>query len=204
MHPGVSRAIVLERVDRTGRKHLVGYVLLRDGEYATASELRRFLKKQLPAASVPGIIIVIDAMPVGADDSLDLSLLHDPFALADDHIAPRSETERTIATIWKDTLGVERVGVRDNFFDIGGHSLLAVRAAMQLNRAVGVRLNQATMVMQTLEQVAAEVDRQLVVKREAEVAAASAPGLGTAASAPDKGSGGFLRSLRKAVVGGKE
>ena len=101
-------------------------------------------------------------------------------------------------------LGVERVGVRDNFFDIGGHSLLAVRATMQLNRAVGVRLNQATMVMQTLEQVAAEVDRQLVVKREAEVAAAAAPGLGTAASAPDKGSGGFLRSLRKAVVGGDE
>jgi acyl carrier protein len=89
---------------------------------------------------------------------------------ADDHVAPRTETEKVIAEIWKEVLGIGRVSVYDNFFDAGGHSLLAVRVVTRIDKKLGVRLNQAIMVLQTLEQIAAECD-----KRRGPSSGASAP-----------------------------
>lgn len=193
-HPAVARAIVMERPDRTGRRHVVGYVLPRAGEHPTARELRRFAKQELPSASVPGVVILLESLAGDAD----LSHLHDPFALEEDHIAPRTETERTVATIWKEALGVERVSVRDNFLDIGGHSLLAVRAVVRIDRATGVRLNQSILLKQTLEQVAAEVDRQLSVRPNE--GRRDDPIANLAQSRPESPMGLF-RSLRNAVAG---
>jgi acyl transferase domain-containing protein len=203
-HAAVSGAVVLERFDRPGNRHLVAYVVPRDGESPTVSELRRFAKKELPTASVPGTIIMMESFPVGTGGAVDLAALHDPFGLADDHVAPRTPTEETIAGVWKDVLGVAKVGVRDNFFDIGGHSLLAVRAIVRIDRAVGVRLNQAIMVMQTLEQIASEVERQLAAKREREQPAAGTEGVAAPAEPAESaggGSRGFFKSLRSAVAG---
>jgi hypothetical protein len=69
-----------------------------------------------------------------------------------------------IAEIWKDVLGIGRVSVYDNFFDAGGHSLLAVRVVTRIDKKLGVRLNQAIMVLQTLEQIAAECDKRRVAE----------------------------------------
>jgi len=198
-HPAVERAIVVDRFDRPGKRHVVGYVVPRAGEHPTASELRRFVKKDLTPASVPGVILLLESLPLDASGALDLTQLHDPFALADDFIAPRTPTEQAIAEIWKDALGVKQVGVRDNFFDIGGHSLLAVRAVVRLDRTVGVRLNQAVMVMQTLEQIASEVDRQLALRQDA-AGASPVTDTGGAQGRPEP-SGGFFRALRNAVAG---
>jgi len=202
-HAAVSRAVVLERFDRPGNRHVVAYVVPRDDESPTVSELRRFARMELPSASVPGTMIMMEAFPVDGDGEVDVAALYDPFGLADDDIAPRTETERVIADIWKDALGIEKVGVRDNFFDVGGHSLLAVRAIVRLHKAIGVRLNQAIMVLQTLEQIAAEVDRQ---RGRTEVATpAAVPATGEPSSAPEPASPdsgtprGLFESLRNAV-----
>ena len=205
LHPSVLRAIVLERFDRPGNRHVVGYVVPKEGESPTVSELRRFAKKELASTSVPGTILLMDAFPACADGVDDIAALHDPFGLADDFIAPRTATEQAIAGIWRDALGIEKVGVRDNFFDIGGHSLLAVRAIVRIDRTVGVRLNQSIMVMQTLEQIASEVDRQADIRQEAAnpvtAATVSVPPNSPSADAAANESRGFFTSLRDAVAG---
>jgi surfactin family lipopeptide synthetase A/lichenysin synthetase A len=68
--------------------------------------------------------------------------------------------QKAVAAIWREVLGVERVGLHDNFFDIGGHSLLGVRVISRIEKQLGVRLNQAIMVLQTLEQIAQECERR--------------------------------------------
>ena len=155
-HEAVHAAVVMQRADRTGSVRLVAYVLLHPTARATVSELRRALKKALPAHLVPSVFLLVDIWPQHPDGSVDREALPDPFGTADDFVAPRTEFEQTIAEVWRDVLGIERIGIHDNFFDIGGHSLLAVRVITKLDKRIGIRLNQANMVLQTLEQLAAE------------------------------------------------
>ncbi len=155
-HEAVNAAVVMQRADRTGSVRLVAYVHLHQTARATVSELRRSLKKVLPAHLVPSVFLLVDIWPLREDGEVDRDALPDPFGAADDFVAPRSEFEIAIADVWRDVLGIERIGIHDNFFDIGGHSLLAVRVISKLDKRIGVRLNQANMVLQTLEQLAAE------------------------------------------------
>jgi acyl transferase domain-containing protein len=157
----VADALVMQRADRTGSVRLVAYVQLRDQARATVSELRRFLKKQLAAHLVPSTYVLVDQWPRTAGGDIDQAQLSDPFGAVDDFVAPRTPTEQAVAAVWSDVLGIARISVRDNFFDIGGHSLLSVRVITKLDKALGVRLNQAIMVLQTLEQIAAECDKRL-------------------------------------------
>ena len=160
-HDAVHAAVVMQRADRTGSVRLVAYVHLHPEARATVSELRRALKKSLAAHLVPSIFQLVDIWPVREDGQVDREALPDPFGAADDFVAPRTEFEIAIAEVWRDVLGVERIGIHDNFFDIGGHSLLAVRAITKLDKRIGVRLNQANMVLQTLEQLAAECAKRI-------------------------------------------
>lgn len=160
-YAAVLRPVVMARTDRTGSVRLVAYVQLAPGARATVSELRRFVKKALPSHLVPSMFLLIESWPTDDSGEISRALLPDPFGTGEEIVAPRTEMEQAIAAVWRDVLGVEQIGVHDNFFDIGGHSLLAVRAITRLERAVGVRLNQANMVLQTLEQLAAECARRV-------------------------------------------
>jgi hypothetical protein len=159
-HEAVAECTAVARPDRTGAVRVVAYVVFKADEQATVSELRRFTKQRVDERVVPAAFITLDAMPRSADGRPDRRALPDPYGTADDHVAPRTDIERMIADTWKDVLGVDKVSVHDNFFDIGGHSLLAVRVVTRLDRKLGVRLSQAAMVLQTLEQLAAECERQ--------------------------------------------
>jgi hypothetical protein len=159
-HDSVTQGVVLQRVNRPGERKLVAYVVFAPGESATVSDLRRFLRSRLPDHLVPGTFMDLDALPMQRDGTVDRGALPDPFGATDDFVAPRTETEALVAEIWKEVLGVGRVSVHDNFFDAGGHSLLSVRVLTRLDKRIGVRLDQATMVLHTLEQIAAECDRR--------------------------------------------
>ncbi len=166
-HDAVSDAVVMQRADRTGSVRLVAYVGLSSQGRATVSELRRFLKRQLAAHLVPSTYVMVDEWPRRADGSIQREALADPFGAADDFVAPRSPTEKVVGEIWSDILGIERISVYDNFFDVGGHSLLAVRVISRLDKRIGVRLNQAIMVLQTLEQIASECDKRVAASSPA-------------------------------------
>jgi acyl carrier protein len=191
LHPAVRSAVVLQRRDRPGNIRLVAYVVQDPDAHVTVSELRRYLRGKLPQHMVPSSYVPLDSFPMAADGSVDRGALPDPFGAEDDYVAPRTETETLVAEIWRDVLGVERVSVYDNFFDIGGHSLLAVRVVTKLDKKIGVRLNQAIMVLQTLEQISAECDKR------------RAAGADSGANATDEASGmgrKLFNALKQKVV----
>jgi acyl transferase domain-containing protein len=160
-HEAVRDAAVLSRRDASGEMRIVAYIVSDQTHTATGSELRRFVRGQVPPEFVPHLLLDVGSLSRGPDGTLDARELPNPYATDDDLAAPETATERLLATIWQEALGVDRVGVHDNFLDLGGHSLLAIRVLTRLHRETGVRLAPNTMVLQTLGQMARICDTQL-------------------------------------------
>ncbi|HEU4536639.1 MAG TPA: non-ribosomal peptide synthetase, partial [Polyangiaceae bacterium] len=138
--PAVQDAVAIVRDEVPGGQRLVAYVTGRAGEPPPEPEaLRAALARALPAAMLPWPIRVLDAMPLSPSGKLDRRALPAPdvphAASARDAVPPRTELERTIAAIWQEVLPVGQVGVDDNFFDLGGHSLLLTRVHHRLREA---------------------------------------------------------------------
>ncbi|MCL6589239.1 MAG: amino acid adenylation domain-containing protein [Firmicutes bacterium] len=134
-HPDVQDAVVAIREDLAGEKRLVAYVVLKPGPMVESSELRDFLKQKLPDYMVPAAIEILAGLPLNANGKVDLDTLPAPSELGRtkrDYQEPRTETERVIVDIWKEILGIEVIGIHDNFFDLGGHSLLLTQVHSKL------------------------------------------------------------------------
>ena len=128
-HPGVGACAVELREDEPGRQRLVAYTAAAGGAAAPAAEvLRDFLKQSLPEYMVPSAFVHLDRLPAGPGGKTDRRALPPPpRQTAGADAVPRTLVEETLAAIWSEVLGLERVGIHDNFFDAGGHSLLGVR-----------------------------------------------------------------------------
>ena len=131
----------------TGDRRLVAYWVARDGlaehDLPTVEVLRDHLKAELPAYMVPSAFVKLDAMPLTPNGKVDRKALPAPDAEAlvtHAYEAPQGPVEEVLASIWQELLGVERVGRHDNFFDLGGHSLLIVSMVEKLRRA-GLRVD---------------------------------------------------------------
>src|SRR5207249_1051279 len=127
---------VVVREDVPGDKRLIAYVLaaLRGG--ISVVELRQHLQNRLPPYMVPSAFVLLDAFPLSPNGKVDRRALPAPVSrpeLEESYLAPRNEIERTIAAVWQDVLKLAKVGVRDNFFDLGGHSLLLLQVHARLN-----------------------------------------------------------------------
>ena len=136
-HPQVEEAVVVAR-DTPQGKQLVGYAVAGcDGDL-----LRQALAEQLPDYMVPARILVLEAMPLSPNGKLDRKALPEPEfgATPVGYVAPRNDLERELAAIWAQVLQVERVGITDDFFALGGHSLLLTQVGMTLRNRLGVTL----------------------------------------------------------------
>jgi hypothetical protein len=158
-HEAIREAAATAHLERDGSARIVAFVVPNPDEAATVTELRRFLRKRLDNALVPGSFVEMQVLPRREDGSVDYAALPDPFARASTHEEPRSPTECRVAQVWRELLGIERIGLHDNFLDIGGHSLIGVRALLRIEREIGVRLHPNVLTLQTLQQIAAECDR---------------------------------------------
>jgi len=143
--PGVRKAMVVVREDVPGEKRLVGYVAVGDAigdGVPGAGELRQYLKDRLPAYMVPTAWTIMAELPVGSSGKIDPKDLPLPDIEADagQYVAPRTETEKTLAGIWEDILKVKQVGIHDNFFDLGGHSLLATQMISRIRSSFSAEL----------------------------------------------------------------
>jgi amino acid adenylation domain-containing protein len=140
-HPAVHDCVTTAFPDASGTRRLVAYVVPRPGPPPPVEELRRFLGRTLPAYMVPAAIVLLDALPLTANGKPDRHALSPPPAarpaLGARYIAPRGETEDAIASVWREVLQVDRVGVHDSFFDLGGHSLALLRVHGRLSAALG-------------------------------------------------------------------
>jgi amino acid adenylation domain-containing protein/non-ribosomal peptide synthase protein (TIGR01720 family) len=136
-HEGVRECAVAAREDGRGSWRLVGYVVPR-GVAPETAELRRYLATTLPAAMVPTTFVVLDALPLTHSGKLDRRALPDPDlgpGLDVPYVAPRTDTEAVLAGIWAEVLRVARVGVEDDFFDLGGDSILSIQVVSKARRA---------------------------------------------------------------------
>jgi amino acid adenylation domain-containing protein/thioester reductase-like protein len=140
-HPGVREAVVVVREDTPGEKRLVAYVAA--DETAGADVLRAHLGERLPAYMVPAAYVRLQALPLNPNGKLDRKALpapeDDAFARRG-YEAPVGETEVALAEIWSEVLRVERVGRGDSFFEVGGHSLLAVQVISRVRQALRVEV----------------------------------------------------------------
>jgi acyl carrier protein len=178
-HPSVARSAVVLRTENDATPSLVAYAVPKQGGYAashaerpTSSMLTAWLAEQLPEYMVPSAVVVLDALPLTANGKVDRAMLSAPEGAAstqDQHVAPRTASEETIARIWREVLKRDRVGVTDNFLDLGGHSLLAIRVLGRISKELGVRLAlRALFDSPTVAQVAALIDAELRQRSEAE------------------------------------
>jgi hypothetical protein len=155
---GVAAGAARRLTDESGEIRLVAYVVAAPGETITASHVRRALRSEGHDALVPQTVLELDALPRDGDGRVRHADLPNPFGTSRAAVAPRTATEQAIGAIWRELLGLSEIGVYDNFFDVGGHSLLAVRLINRAYKALGVRLRHEDIVVNTLEQLAARCD----------------------------------------------
>ncbi|MEV8526624.1 amino acid adenylation domain-containing protein [Streptomyces sp. NPDC052000] len=135
---GVAHTAVTVREDTPGDKRLVAYVVPAGEESPEPGELRRRLSELLPEALLPSAFVVLDALPLNAAGKVDRRALPAPeqdALAAGDYVAPRTPAEERVAALWAEVLGVDRVGVEDSFFDLGGDSLRAIKLVGTLRAA---------------------------------------------------------------------
>jgi surfactin family lipopeptide synthetase A len=152
-HPEVREAVAIVRADTPGNERLVAYVV-GTGTHPVASrhpssegnssacsvqELRDFLKQKLPEYMVPAAVVMLEAIPLTPNGKVDRKALPVPDLHIDaDYVPPSTPTEIAVAGIWREVLQVERVGIHDNFFDLGGNSLLATQVVSRSRARFGL------------------------------------------------------------------
>jgi acyl carrier protein len=182
-HPEVAAAVVVVREDRPGQKRLVGYTAARPGGLpAGAEELRTFLRRRLPEYMLPATFVSLAELPLTPNGKLDRTALPAPQGRPDleaEYVGPADEMERSVAAIWEEVLGIERVGLHDNFFDLGGHSLLLIQIHDRLRERFGAGAGNLPIVdlfkYPTVSALARHLRQELAGSRSLAVARPPAP-----------------------------
>jgi len=167
-HPGVRGTTVVASEDEQGEKRLVAY-LVPQTELPTLSELRDFLGQTLPDYMIPAAFVTLEALPIGPNGKVDRAMLPPPndgnMLRNEASVGPRTPTEQRIAAIVGSLLGVDNVGVEDNFFFLGGNSLFGTQVIARLRDAFNVEVSLLALFDHpTVGACAAEVERLMVEK----------------------------------------
>ncbi len=171
-HPAVQNSYVLAREDTPGDKRLVAYVVLASTETVSAGALRAALAAHLPDYMIPAVFVRLDALPLTPNGKVDRAALPQPGVantLRDGALtAPSTPIEARIVEIVAKLVGLDQVGVDENFFELGAHSLLGAQVVVQVNEAFGVELSLRDLfAAPTARRLAAEVERLILATLEA-------------------------------------
>ena len=159
VQPGVSKALVMLR-----DKRLVGYLTAADGERIDVTLLRERLRSLLPAYMLPSALVLIEKWPLTVNGKVDQAALPLPEMAAPSTASatPATALEREVATLWAQVLGVQAVGMRDNFFDLGGDSISAIRLLSRIKRRLAIDLSMRELIeAETLDRLVARVALRL-------------------------------------------
>lgn len=143
---GVAGAAVVASKPSEGHKRLVAFVAISEGSDVSVSDLRSWLRRCLPSFMEPGTIVLTDELPLDSNGKIDRKALppawtaRDEITALEEYVEPRNEAERTMAFAWTEVLDLDRVGIDDNFYELGGDSLLSVELIEQLSR-LGFRVS---------------------------------------------------------------
>ncbi|TCO54193.1 non-ribosomal peptide synthase/polyketide synthase [Actinocrispum wychmicini] len=135
-HPDVASVVVQARTEHSGSKRLVAYAVAVPGRSLSPADVHRHTAVVLPEYMVPSAVVVLDELPLDPNGKVDRRALPAPAAEpTSGHVPPQTATERVLADIWAEVLGVDRIGVDDDFFGLGGDSIVAIRVASRARRA---------------------------------------------------------------------
>ena len=168
---------MLARESKSGQKQLAAYLIPNQRPAPAIKELRDFLRPRLPDYMVPSAFVFLDAWPLTPNGKVDRDALPAPdragLKPGEKFAAPRNPMEETVAKIWSEMLGRARLGIHDNFFERGGHSLLAAQAVSRLKESFNIHLSIRSLFEKpTVAEFAKEIER-----RTARPAQQRAPGL---------------------------
>ncbi|MCZ7476254.1 non-ribosomal peptide synthetase [Micromonospora sp. WMMC273] len=174
-HPEVTEAVVVCR-EAGGHQRLAAYVVGTAGAAVEADGVKRFVAAGLPEYMVPSVVTVLDQLPLTSGGKVDRAALPDPVEPVDtDKVTPRTDIERLLAGIWSRVLGVSEIGIHDNFFALGGDSLLSIRTVGEA-RAEGLDVTPALLFShQTVAELAAAAATRPMNAVSAEQAEVSGP-----------------------------
>lgn len=162
-HVAIKESVVVVWEGRPGDQRLVAYVVLAESCEMTVTEMRSHLRQHLPDYMVPQLFVELEEIPQTPNGKVDRKALPETMpglGQQEEVTPPTTETEKTIAGIWAALLQTENIGVDDNFFDIGGHSLLAMELIYKIHEECGVRVSPLDILVNTLEQISAMVGPQ--------------------------------------------
>src|SRR5207247_2534505 len=170
-HPNIRESLVVAREDASGDKQLVAYVVLHSDSGPAHTDLCNFVSHSLPEYMVPAAFVQLEAFPLTAHGKIDRAALPEPTTenrLKDESFeAPRSPVEERLAGILTILLGVPEIGIDDNFFQMGGHSLLGAQVIAQVRDGFGVELSLRSLFENpTVREMSAEIERLILVKLE--------------------------------------
>ena len=144
-HPAVDQVLVLSRENPIGDKFLVAYIVADPASSPTVSMLRKFLEQRIPNYMVPSAFVFLQSLPFTPNGKVDRAALPDPSAvrpvLDTPFVIPRDHQEHALANIWGEILALNELGVRDNFFDLGGTSILAMQLVFHVEKIFGAILS---------------------------------------------------------------
>jgi aspartate racemase len=167
-HPDVNQAMVTVWEDDAGDRRLGAYVVVAEAAAPTSSELRQYLQQILPDYMIPAVFIPLNAFPLTPNGKVDRRALPEPAAAhyqsSPAYVAPRTHQEQQLAELWVEVLRLDQVGIHDNFFEIGGHSLLVAKLFERIERGFECRLPLATIFQAP---TIAKLARQLETTRQA-------------------------------------
>lgn len=170
-HPAVSTSLVVAREDMPGEKRLVAYLVLSTGAEVTGKALREALASSLPDYMLPALFVSLPALPIMPNGKVDRAALPAPDAtntLRESTIAqPTTPTEARLVEIMAPLLGLAQLGIDENFFMLGGHSLLGAQIIMRVTATFGVTLTLLTLFeAPTIQQLAEEIEQLVLAKLE--------------------------------------
>ena len=170
---GVREAVVLAREDQPGEKRLVAYVAGQARTELAAGDLRTALRERLPDYMIPSAFVRLDVLPLTPNGKIDRKAFPMPDAEPNPqarYTAPRTAVEEILAGIWADVLGRERVGIDENFFEIGGHSLSATQVISRIRRDLGAEIGLRSLFeMPTVSKLACLVPRASSIERSKKI-----------------------------------
>ena len=162
-HLAIAQLVVCVKSYSELDQRLVAYARFAPGEHLTNTEVRRYLRDYLPDYMIPQLLVEVDTFPLTPNGKVDRKKLPNPFTSIGREqqlLEPETDVQKQIAAIWAEHLGMNRISLSDNFFDIGGHSMLAMLVIQSLEEAFCIKIAPMSMISCTLEQLADEVERQ--------------------------------------------
>lgn len=164
-HPAVAQAVVVTNEQIPGEQRLVAYIVSHQDQQLTTSDLLTFISQKLSDDLIPSDFVFLKSLPITTNGKINYRALPEPDfvkqKLEANFVAPRNETELLLTTIWEKLLGVQGIGIYDNFFDLGGNSILAVRLFTEIEQNLSVNFPLSTLLQrQTIAELAAMIRQE--------------------------------------------